>query len=158
MSGRSPPLYCTLILITMHSHQSYPNITKIIHSYEYSTTVFVVFVCVFLLLSLERFGRCSSDIFLSSRPRTGLATTYIVLGIVEVRSVNVNKTTVGDDLLVISCRTVFLRILAHIKVRTSSIGTYKYPIMCAQSVLGKCGDSHFSLSRFFILQNSTPAI
>ena len=33
-------------------------------------------VCVFLLLSLE-LGRCSSDIFLSSRPRTGLATTYI---------------------------------------------------------------------------------
>ena len=33
-------------------------------------------VCVFLLLSLE-LGRYSSDIFLSSRPRTGLATTYI---------------------------------------------------------------------------------
>ena len=33
-------------------------------------------VCVFLLLSLE-LGRCSSDLFLSSRPRTGLATTYI---------------------------------------------------------------------------------
>ena len=39
--------------------------------------LFVVFVCLcFLLLSLE-LGRCSSDIFLSSRPRTGLATTYI---------------------------------------------------------------------------------
>ena len=35
----------------------------------------VVFVCVFILLSLE-LGRCSSDLFLSSRPRTGLATTY----------------------------------------------------------------------------------
>ena len=34
MSGRSPPLYCTLILISMHSHQSYPNITTVIHSYE----------------------------------------------------------------------------------------------------------------------------
>ena len=34
------------------------------------------FVCVFFLLSLE-LGRCSSDFFLSSRPRTGLATTYI---------------------------------------------------------------------------------
>ena len=33
-------------------------------------------VCVFLLLSLE-LGRCSSDLFLSSRPRTGLATTCI---------------------------------------------------------------------------------
>ena len=33
-------------------------------------------VCVFLLLSLE-LGRCSSDIFLSSGPRTGLATTCI---------------------------------------------------------------------------------
>ena len=29
----------------------------------------------FILLSLE-LGRCSSDLFLSSRPRTGLATTY----------------------------------------------------------------------------------
>ena len=36
MSGRSPPLYCTLILITIHSHQSYPNLTTVIHSYEYS--------------------------------------------------------------------------------------------------------------------------
>ena len=35
-----------------------------------------VCVCVFLLLSLE-LGRCSSDLFLSSRPRTGLATTCI---------------------------------------------------------------------------------
>ena len=34
-------------------------------------------LCVFfLLLSLE-LGRCSSDLFLSSRPRTGLATTHI---------------------------------------------------------------------------------
>ena len=37
---------------------------------------FFVCVCVFLLLSLE-LGRCSSDLFLSSRPRTGLATTCI---------------------------------------------------------------------------------
>ena len=35
-----------------------------------------LFVCVFLLISLE-LGGCSSDLFLSSRPRTGLATTYI---------------------------------------------------------------------------------
>ena len=58
---------------------------------------FVVFVCVFLLLSLE-LGRCSSDLFLSSRPRTGLATTYItVLGTVEARSVNVKKTTHNNN-------------------------------------------------------------
>ena len=37
---------------------------------------FCVFVFFFLLLSLE-LGRCSSDLFLPSRPRTGLATTYI---------------------------------------------------------------------------------
>ena len=30
----------SILLITMHSHQSYPNIiTAVIHSYEYSTTV-----------------------------------------------------------------------------------------------------------------------
>ena len=34
MSGRSPPLFCTLILITMHSHRSYPNITTVMHSYS----------------------------------------------------------------------------------------------------------------------------
>ena len=53
-------------------------------------------VCVFLLLSLE-LGRCSSDLFLSSRPRTGLATTYITgyQGMVEARSVNVKKKTGG---------------------------------------------------------------
>ena len=39
MSGRSPPLYCTLILITMRSHQSYHSITTVIQSYEYSATV-----------------------------------------------------------------------------------------------------------------------
>ena len=33
-------------------------------------------VCVFLLPSLE-LCRCPSDLFLFSRPRTGLATTYI---------------------------------------------------------------------------------
>ena len=37
-----------------------------------------LFVCVFLLPSLE-LGRCSSDPFLSSRPRTGLATTYVTV-------------------------------------------------------------------------------
>ena len=42
MSGRSPPLYCTLILITMHSHQSYPNITTVIHSY--ATTILSIIV------------------------------------------------------------------------------------------------------------------
>ena len=29
----------TGILITMHSHQSYPNITTVTHSYEYSPTI-----------------------------------------------------------------------------------------------------------------------
>ena len=38
-----------------------------------------LFVCDFLLLSLA-FFRCSSDLFLSSRPRTGLATTYYITG------------------------------------------------------------------------------
>ena len=40
MSGRIPPLYCTLIFITMHSHRSHLNITTVIHtgSYEYTTT------------------------------------------------------------------------------------------------------------------------
>ena len=49
------------------------------------------FVCVFFLLSLE-LGRCSFDLFLSSRPRTGLATGEL-LDMVVARSVNVKKTT-----------------------------------------------------------------
>ena len=37
------------------------------------------FVCLcFSLLSSLELGRCSSDLFLSSRPRTGLATTCII--------------------------------------------------------------------------------
>ena len=44
MSGRSPPLYCTLILITMRSHQSYHNITTVIHSYEYSLVLLSIIV------------------------------------------------------------------------------------------------------------------
>ena len=51
----------------------------------------LVFV-VFFSLSLE-LCRCSSDLFLSSRPRTGLVTTHITLGMVETRSVDVKKTT-----------------------------------------------------------------
>ena len=56
--------------------------------------LFVVFVCFsfFFLFSLE-LGRCFSDLFLSSRPRTRLATTYITEYMVEARSVNVKKTT-----------------------------------------------------------------
>ena len=37
---------------------------------------YVLFLILICLLSLE-LCRCSSDLFLSSRPRTGLATTYI---------------------------------------------------------------------------------
>ena len=40
MSGRSPTLYCTLIFITMHSHQSQPDIPSVVHSYEDSTNVY----------------------------------------------------------------------------------------------------------------------
>ena len=45
----------------------------------YCSFLFVVFVfvVVFFFCSRWSFGRCSSDLLLSSRPRTGLATTYI---------------------------------------------------------------------------------
>ena len=57
-----------------------------------SFTLSFLIVCVFLLLSLE-LGRCSSDLFLSSRPRVPDWQPRIVLGMVEARSVNVKKTT-----------------------------------------------------------------
>ena len=47
--------------------------------YSFLFVVFVLFLfcfCFVFVLSLE-LCRCSSDLFLSSRPRTGLATTYI---------------------------------------------------------------------------------
>ena len=47
--------------------------------------------CFLFLLSLE-LCRCSSQLFLSSRPRTGLVTT-LLLGTIKARSVNVKKTT-----------------------------------------------------------------
>ena len=54
------------------------------------------FVFYFVTMFSLELCRCSSDIFLSSRPRiTGLTTTYyycILLGMVEARSVNVNTT------------------------------------------------------------------
>ena len=37
--GEKPTVILYTILITMHSHQSYPNITTVIHSYEYSPTI-----------------------------------------------------------------------------------------------------------------------
>ena len=62
--------------------------------------------CFVFILSLK-LCRCSSDIFLSSRPRTVLTTTYIT-GMVEARSVNnvMNTTTTpiavwcGDTIIV----------------------------------------------------------
>ena len=38
---------------------------------------FVLFFVLFLIMLSLELCRCPSDIFLSSRPRTGLATTYI---------------------------------------------------------------------------------
>ena len=38
---------------------------------------FVLFLFCFVFMLLLELCRCSSDLFLSSRPRTGLATTYI---------------------------------------------------------------------------------
>ena len=37
MSGRNLPLYCTLILIAMQSHQSQQNINTVVHSEEDGT-------------------------------------------------------------------------------------------------------------------------
>ena len=52
-----------------------------------------------------------SDLFLSSRPRIGLATTYMFLGTVEARSVTVKKTTTTSsnqsNVSVVFCVFVF---------------------------------------------------
>ena len=54
---------------------------------------FVLFCfCFVVMLSLE-LCRCSSDIFLSSRPRTPDWQPRILLGMVEARSINVKNTT-----------------------------------------------------------------
>ena len=73
---------------------------------------------MFFLLSLE-LCRCSSDLFLSSRPRTGLLAPRILLGMVEARSVNVKKTTATIYLsfigvrLSINGRILFYWVVAH---------------------------------------------
>ena len=58
---------------------------------------------LFLCFSFALVGVCtySSDLFLSSRPRTGLATrvVYTILGMVEARLVNVKKTTTLSRLM-----------------------------------------------------------
>ena len=51
----------------------------ILYVYVVLSSLSFLFVYDFLLLSLE-LGRCSSDLFLSSSPRTGLATTYNITG------------------------------------------------------------------------------
>ena len=61
-------------------------------------------VCVFLLLSFE-LGRCSSDLFLSSRPRTDWQ-PRVLLGMVEARSVNVKKTT-SNITIVLYCIVLY---------------------------------------------------
>ena len=58
---------------------------------------FLFCFCLVCMVSLE-LCRCSSDIFLSSRPRTGLATTYITgYYMVEAQSVNVKTTKQQSD-------------------------------------------------------------
>ena len=45
MSGRSPHRYTVhILIIAMRSHQSYPNIPTVIHSYEYSTIIMSIIV------------------------------------------------------------------------------------------------------------------
>ena len=71
-----------------------------------SSTLFWPVLCVILFLSFCRFCivfmlslelcRCPSDLFLSSRPRTGLATTYLYMA--EARSVNVKNITTQQQL------------------------------------------------------------
>ena len=65
---------------------------------------FVFCFCFVFMFSLE-LCRCSSDIFLSSRPRTGLANTYDYhWGIVETRLVNVKTTTTGTTTVPKTCQ------------------------------------------------------
>ena len=106
MSGRSPPLYCTLILITMHSHQSYPNITTVVHGYEYSPTIDNIpsrhtgigawvnskmYNNSILLYNIINFH---ARVLNKHTEYTGsLGYNSVCLGMVEARSVNVKKTT-----------------------------------------------------------------
>ena len=79
-------------------------------------TRFLSCFCFVFVLSME-LCRCSSDIFLSSRPRTttinttGLATTYtVLLGMVETRSVNVKNTHTHTHTNSINGKSYFLLI------------------------------------------------
>ena len=81
----------------MHSHQSYPNTTTVIHSYEYNHTIDnstietsrsrgLVFCSHWSLVDVSLKFFCPADHVPDWQPR-------ILLGMVEARSVNVKKTT-----------------------------------------------------------------
>ena len=54
---------------------SFSDLCILLFLLPFSLSFFFFFVC--LCFSFDELGRCSSDLFLSSRPRTGLATTCI---------------------------------------------------------------------------------
>ena len=79
VSDGSRPALCQTLSIECRSFIVYLSLTCVFCYYFVIHVPFSLsFVCLcFSLLSLE-LGRCSSDLFLSSRPRTGLATTCII--------------------------------------------------------------------------------
>ena len=69
----------------MHSHQSYPNITTVIHSYEYSTTVILdtcstieIIICIVLLSIIVFFTRLCSTVGMRAcvRPDDGVCSDW----------------------------------------------------------------------------------
>ena len=73
---------------------------------------FVSFFFCFHALVRALLCTCSSDIFLSSRPRTGLATMYILLGMVDARTVYLKNTHTNT-------RDIF-----HVQLTASWIGDH----------------------------------
>ena len=78
VSDGSRPALCQTLSIECRSFIVYLSLTCVFCYFVIHVPFSLSFVCLcFSLLSLE-LGRCSSDLFLSSRPRTGLATTCII--------------------------------------------------------------------------------
>ena len=84
-------MYSTVVLLDMScTLQQHPSLHSFTSLFFFSLLLYILFLVLSLEISL--YCTCSSDIFLSTRPRTGLATAFITHWVRHTLSVNVKNT------------------------------------------------------------------